>query len=412
MAVAPASSLGRSVLLKAALKFQEQLPAAWWAWWNLDLLRSEDYVQEPFIPAGTDKAMRLPALAETAFGAYAKSLEKQLLAAADLPETRWAAQALLPRLETLAAEYPHYGWLPYRRAKLLLALGDTAAALPTLRPIIRQKSSEYWAWQLLAETLKPTDTAAALACYYRAAQCSSEEMYLGRVRENLAGMLHGAGHFGLAQVQLQQLAQGKQAEGLLVSYASRQLMEQPWFAAAYPADKVTHAALLDAADAAAYGDLPWQPVVLQEILEMTTEKPARARLLPAGHHARSLTVKLKKYPWLKKLVLGTPLQVRCESVKGFMQVVQLAARPGGQPWDVRPTPKPEPIHTATREFSGTLRIQEAGFGFVENVFVPARLIAKHNWQAGQRLRGTAITQFDQKKGQDGWVLQRAETVVE
>ena len=335
--VAVRPSLGRSVLLKAVLKFQEQLPAAWWAWWNLDLLRPEDYVKEPFTPPGEAKAIGLPALAETAFGAYAKSLEKQLLAATpDRPETRLAALALLPRLEALATEHPHYGWLPYRRAKLLLALGDTAAALPTLRPIVRQKSNEYWAWQLLAETLKPTDAAAALACYYRAAQCPSEELYLGKVRENLAAMLHGAGHFGLAQEQLRRLAQGKQAEGLAVSYTARLLMGQPWFAEVYAADKPTHSTLLDLAEQTTYGDLPWQPVVLQFIGPETPEKPAMARLLPAGEAARPLSVPLKKYQWLQKLPLGSPLQVRTETAAERPKIVQLAQRSEGQQWDTLP----------------------------------------------------------------------------
>ncbi len=409
--VVAAASTGRSVLLKAALKFQEQLPAGWWAWWNLDLLRPEDYVKDSFTPKGADKAIRLPALTETAFGAYAKSLEKRLNPAlGDLAAARPEAQALLPRLEELAAQHPGYGWISFRRAKLLLALGDTAAALPTLLPLVRQKSGDYWAWQLLAETLRPTDGQAALACYYRAAQCPSEEMYLGKVRETLAGMLHGAGYLGMAQEQLRRLAQGKQAEGLQVSYAARQLMGQPWFAAAYPANKPAHLALLDAADAAAYGDLPWQPVVLQSISEQTSERPAMAHLLPAGN-ARPMGVPLKKYRWLQKLPLGSPLQMRLEPGAGRPRVVQLATRADGQLWDVRPTPRPEPATApVTREFRGELQVKADGFGFVDGVFVPAKLIATNHWQTGQHLHGTAASQFNQKKGRDGWVADRAEAI--
>lgn len=149
-------------------------------------------MKDLFTPADTGKSIRLPAVAENAYGAYAKSLEKRLaLTNGAAAEVRQEAQNLLPRLEELTAQHPDYGWIPYRRAKLLLALGDTAAALPTLRPIIRQKSGEYWAWQLLAETLRPTDAAAALACYYRAAQCPSDEIYLGKLRETLGSVNSG-----------------------------------------------------------------------------------------------------------------------------------------------------------------------------------------------------------------------------
>lgn len=419
LSLAPVASLGRSLLLQTALKFKEQLPAEWWAWWNFELLRPEDYVKELFTPADTGKPMRLPALAETAYGAYAKSLIKRLtptdkmtgvfgqsIQAQLQADTRLEAQALLPRLEELSTSHADYSWLGYYRAKLLVALGDIVAALPTLLPLVRQKSGEYWAWQLLAETLRSTDSAAALACYYRATQCSSEEMYLGRVRETLAGLLHGAGHFGLAQEQLRRLTQAKQAEGKQPPYTAKQLMGQPWFAEVYPVDKALPAALLAGAETAAYGDLPWQPVVLQEMIAATAEKPARVRLLPGGRNARALTVRLKKYPWLAKAELGTPLQVRCEPVNGFEQVVQLAARPAGAPWDTRPAPRPETGPTTTRDFDGILRVQDKGFGFVNDIFVPARLISQNNWTAGQRLQGTAISQFDQTKGKEGWVLDK------
>ena len=204
----------------------------------------------------------------------------------------------------------------------------------------------------------------------------------------------------------------KQAEGKQPSYAVQQLMGQPWFAEVYPADKSVHNALLAAAETAAYGDLAWQPVVLQELIAATAEKPARARLLPAGRSARPLTVKLKKYPWLNKQPLGTPLQVRCELVNGFLQAVQVALRPDGQTWDVRPTPRPEPINVPTREFDGPLRVQTAGFGFVTDVFIPTHFIVKHGWQTGQRLKGTAVSQFDQKRGKDGWIVKQVEALAE
>ena len=142
------------------------------------------------------------------------------------------------------------------------------------------------------------------------------------------------------------------------------------------------------------------------MIAATAEKPARVRLLPGGRNARALTVRLKKYPWLAKAELGTPLQVRCEPVNGFEQVVQLVGRPAGAPWDTRPTPRPEPGPSTTRDFDGILRVQDRGFGFVNDVFVPARLISQNNWTAGQRLQGTAISHFDQTKGKEGWVLDK------
>jgi|GEM_PF-2584178 len=356
VAVAPEASRGRSVLLQMALKFKDFLPAGWWQWWNLDLLLPEDFKANSFTPAGESKAVQQPALAETAHGAYVRQLIKRLKEVGNLASSsvetmsattiavRAEAADLLPRLEQLAEAHPEYNWMGFHRAKLLVALGgDLAGTLAALLPVVRRKSTEFWAWSLLGETLCPTDRATALACYYKASTCRSEEMYLGKVRETLANLLREAGHLSEAQLQLRLMVKAKEAEGLRPSYAVSQLITQAWFLADYSGEQRQAAALrqawLESAEQAAYGDLPWQPVVLQYVSEETPEKPAKARLLPAADgsgEAKPLAVPLKNYRWLGKLAAGTPLQIRSENVAGRLKVVQLKPRPDGQPWDVWP----------------------------------------------------------------------------
>jgi hypothetical protein len=457
---------GRSCLLQAALKFQEQLPTTWWDWWNLKLLRPEDFQKESFTPAGASKAIRLPALAESAYGAYAKSLLKRLSGGANA-SARAEAEALLPQLETLAAEHPDYGWIGYRRAKLLVALGDAAAALPMLRQLVRQKSTEYWAWQLLGETLRPTDAEGALACYYRAAQCPADDMYLGRLRETLAGLLHTAGHLGEAQQQLRQLAQACQNEGKTLPAAARALAAQSWYTENHELSKSVAANLLAAAEVAAYGDLPWQFVALQYIGDELPDKPAQVRLLVAGENARPLSVPLRKYRWLSKLPLGTPLQVKCESVAGRPKVILLQKRLAGTLWDVvhaqvavitgvSPdkvriffTAAPgqygaiqvagtdlgclqpgdsvqvrlqarekdgvvrytvlaaEPTTAAApanvcRSFKGPLRLHAKGFGFADNIFLPPHIITQWGLVEGAEVKGLAALTHNRAKNKDEW----------
>jgi hypothetical protein len=135
-------------------------------------------------------------------------------------------------------------------------------------------------------------------------------------------------------------------------------------------------------------------------------------LLPAGN-ARLISVPLKKHRWLQKLPLGSPLQMRLEPGAERPCVVQLIARTDGQLWDVRSASRPEPVVAATtRKFNGVLRVQTAGFGFVEDIFVPLHLINKSGWQTGQQLRGTAVSRFDQKKNKDGWVVKQADSVAD
>lgn len=488
--VAPEASRGRSVLLQMALKFKEFLPVGWWAWWDLDLLMPEDFKTDSFTPAGTSKAVQQPALVETACGACVRQLIKRIEQPAGMSafaasiattmgtQAREEAAVLLPRLEQLAEAHPEYNWMGFHRAKLLVALGgDLAGALAALLPVVRRKSTEFWSWSLLGETLCPTDKDTALACYYKASTCRSEEMYLGKVRETLANLLREAGHLGEAQLQLRLLVKGKEAEGLRPSYAVSQLITQAWFLADYSGEQRQTVALrqawLENAEQAAYGDLPWQPVVLQFISEETLEKPAMVRLLPAsaGEEVRPLSVPLKKYRWLGKLPAGAPLQVRSESVASRLKVVQVKERAEGKPWDVVPAQiavvsgitadkaraffsiRPGlngaiqlaesklvevspgdavrvrlqarvkegitrhfvlaaeltvevPDASVCREFKGPLRMHAKGFGFADNIFLPAQLINQRGWQEGETITGRAVLSHNKLKNKDEWSAAR------
>lgn len=448
-------SEAHSALLKATLYLKEKAcPLKLLLTYPLlDALRLEDYQSEEY------DGRQQKSLAEMAFMALAREL------AAEANQFQPEITAFLPQLEKTIARLPAAQWLPFFKVKLQLSSGDASAALPTLLPIVRQKSGEFWAWNLLAETLEATDPTAALACLYRASTCGSEEKFLGKVRLKLAHLLTDS-HPGEAHWQLSKVQAAYAAEGWPIKGAALPLAEQLKDHPAAPAEAARRE-WLALAEHTTYGDLPWQPVVLQFISEETAERPAMVRLLLAGDRAKPISVLLKKYRWLQKLPVGTPLQIRTELVADRNKVVQLVARPEGQLWDtlpsyvavingftpdknlaffsVRPglsgafrpaefhisdlavgdavhlrlqtkTKDGEPIHYALaversnatpdsrvyRHFSGSLQVLNAGFGFADDVFLPAPLIAQHGWQPGDTVSGRAVLQHNKKRNKDGW----------
>lgn len=319
-------SEAHSALLKATLHLKEKacplklllaspLP---------DMLRPEDYQGEEY------QGKKQMPLAEQTYMALAR----ELLAEASQRQADIAA--FLPQLDAAIARQPGYQWLPFFKAKLQLSSGDPAAALPTLLPVVRQKSTEFWAWNLLAETLEPTDSATALACLYKASACGSEEKFLGKLRLKLARLLAST-HPGEARWQLDKAQATYAAEGWSLKGESLLLASQLAKYLAAPAEAARRE-WLALAEQTTYGDLPWQPVVLKSIVPSTPEKPGRGYLLAATPEAYSLNVSLGgKYSWLQKLPFGSPLQVRSQSVAGRTSVVQLKKRPEGQLWDTLPS---------------------------------------------------------------------------
>ena len=450
-----APSKARSILLQAALKHKQAVTTEWLSWWNLEGLRPEDWQLEEF------NGRRPPmTLAEQALGAVTRCL------LSSHPPDAAAISQFLPQFDAAIERLPAAQWLPYYKAKLQLRVhAELAVVLPLLLPIVRQKSTEFWAWHLLAETLEATDSAAALASLYRATTCGSEEKFLGKVRLKLASLLADT-HPGEARWHLEKAHATYAAEGWSLKGEGQRLAVR---LAAHPAAPAEAARRewLALAEQTTYGDLPWQPVVLQRLTEETAERLATAFLLPTGAEARPWRVPLRKYRWLQKLALGSPLQVRGEEVAGHPRVVQLAHRPDGQPWDVVPATvavltslkldkslaffavRPgltgsfhpadfnlvdvvagealqlrlqtrekagetwqqvlaaqrtaaTPDARVCRDFAGALSLHDAGFGFADNVFVPATLLQPHGWPAGTLVAGRAVLQFNKKKGKDDW----------
>lgn len=453
-----------SALLKATVQLKEKSsPLPFLLTFGPGFLRPEDFVGEEF--QGRQQA----ALAQQVFMGIARELSTAPLNTEATQSYHAHIVSFLPKLGQIIEQYPAYQWLPYFKAKLQLRVGDTASALPTLLPVVRQKSGEFWAWQLLVETLSATDPAAALACLYRATTCRTEEKFLRGLRLKLATQLADE-HPGEARWQLQKAEEVTKAEGWPVR--GEMLMLQLQLASHAPApDAAARRQWLALAEQTAYGDLPWQPVVLQYIREATTDKPAQVRLLPTGPGAKPLSVPLKRYPWLSKSAPGTPMQVRTEQAADYQRVVQLEARPEGKAWDVVPvqvavltgftpdrtlaffTVQPslsgafrpadfqqpdlalgdtvevrlnsqqkegETKHFALtvaptnapadsricRDFSGAIKILDAGFGFADNVFLPAALITQHSWQQGDTVSGRAVIHHNRKKGKDEWNVVR------
>jgi hypothetical protein len=455
LVLSEAPSKARSILLQAGLKHKQAVTVEWLTWWNLASLRPEDWQLEPF--NGRKPPMTL---AEQALGAAARSL------LGSNPPNPTAINQWLPQFDTAIERLPAAQWLPYYKAKLQLrTYAELTAVLPLLLPIVRQKSTEFWAWHLLAETLEATDPAAALACLYRATTCGSEEKFLGKVRLKLAGLLADS-HPGEARWHLEKAQASYAAEGWNLKGEGQRLAVR---FAAHPAAPAEAARRewLALAEQTTYGDLPWQSVVLQRITEETADRPATALLLPSCTPAQPWRVPLRKYRWLQKLAIGSPLQLRGEEMAGRPRVVQLARRPEGQPWDVLPAEiavltsvKPDqsvaffvvrpglsaflrpadfdltsvaagevlqlrllarekagetwqqvlaaertsasPDTRVCRDFTGALRLHDAGFGFADNVFVPAALLQPHGWPADTPVTGRAVLQFNKKKGRDDW----------
>jgi len=159
-------------------------------WWDPDNLRDEDFTQNR-TPSGE---------------VYDSPVEHVIKALGHVSKLEMSDDQVATAsgfIKENYQRYPEQKWFPYYLSLYLNKVGEYEEALELLTPIAREKSSEFWAWQHLADCFE-NDSGKQLACLSRAILCPvKEDVFLSNVRVSLADALLAQGHTGQAKHQLE-----------------------------------------------------------------------------------------------------------------------------------------------------------------------------------------------------------------
>lgn len=365
-----------SFLLKAFLKSNKEWMrfTDFVEWWGLEHLRPEDYLPEE-MPDGK-KTM---ALAEQAAIACARKL-------AEPPAYREKVEAFLPVLDRLIQEHPEYQYPPYYKGKLLLAIGDTDNVFSAFLPFARKKQSEFWVWELLAETFPASDVRHA-ACLCRALLCRTEPKFLGKVRAKLAEWLLSNQYPAEAKTELEAIAAVYQAENWRLPAEVQARMQQDWYrqSTALPDNRGLYQQFQDLAEEILFGDMPEEVVVADFV---NRDKDVLYFVGEDGKHGS-----LKYGKRLRNVRIGDLLLVRFsgEARDDRYQIYTIQPAPG------------ETVSGLRRTFEGILSVRNGQpFGFVDDVFVEPEMVQKNLLSNGQHIKGECILSWNKKQGKMTW----------
>jgi hypothetical protein len=408
--------------------------------WGIEHLRSEDFAA--YKPEGKDESY--PALAEKVGMALGKSIKgiKHSAIPAEL-DPAWVSTVL----GQLMQKFPDQMWLAYHHAKSLLLSGSPESARAALLPIVRAKSSEFWAWSVLGDTFGE-GTPDRLACLSRALLCKGQDMvYLKAVVRHLhaelvmAGETVAATRLDLPQGEVNTPAIIRELTPVLEKYAP-------------------------AADDIVFQDLPWLDAIVSGRVEPEADIKGNVFLLVrSGNGQTEVRVGMRKFTCLEKARLGSPVAVRMVTVDQRERVVDARVREG-QPWDLVPEyagvvkhvnhekgllaiavgvdvttlahfdrfpevrawvagdivaarcrkvqqgalpvlvsvrrAETTPSNTFCRSYSGHLTLLDSGSaGFVGDVYVPGSLI-KSQPEPEMSCQGLSVLETNPKTGKRGW----------
>ncbi len=361
-------------------------------WWNLENLRSEDYLNEEF------KGKRMMAIAEQAYIAYAKkliageftdSLSQQKQVDKD------KIQAFLPKLDTLIEKHPDYLYPAYFKAKLLLSLGDKDSMLSALLPFAKLKKNDFWVWDVLAEAFS-SDEEKVFACYCRALSCKGPAEMLVKVRQKMAHMLIQRKEYSAAKTEIELITQARIEQGYKLPNEIVNWQSEEWYkkSQASKSNSDFYKGFIATAEAIIFSD------VLEEIVLVEFVNSDKKILNFIASDEKFGFFKYDRF--IAKVNVGDTLKVRFKvGVNGELFQVYTASAS-------------EDVEFKNRFFKnlqGIIQKKEGqSFGFVDDVFVHPSIIKKHLLDSGTNVKCSAIKSFNREKKRWGWKVVEIEVI--
>lgn len=354
-------------------------------WWGFDNFSSQDYLSEEF------KGKKIMSIVEQAYIAYSKKLlegETKEVEGIILPKAidKTKIKEFLHKLDFIIENHPEYQYPPYFKAKLLLALGDEKEVLTNFIPFAKKKRNDFWVWELLADTFEPEDER-KIACLCKALSLKTPDEFLINTRQKLTEILIKQNKFKEAKTEIEKILWIRKDNNWKIPKQITEWTKQSWYKSnqSQKDNFSFYKQYRRIAEEILFGDIPEETVVIvfvnknKSIINFVKDKSKHGFFSYSG--------------MFEKPEIGDLISVRFngEAQNEFYKVLSIKKASS------------EKTCNAIKEFQGNLRMKEtASFGFVEDVFIEPRLVAKNELNKNDLIKGKSILSFNKKKNEWGW----------
>lgn len=273
-----------------------------------------------------------PGLAEKTIQLVAKSLLNQ--------STLQDILELMPALDVALSRIHDNIWLYYYKAKLLLKTGNYNEAEQFLKPVVKMKRTEYWAWALMGDIYKDTSLDKAISCYCKALLCPTEEKFLVNTRVSLGKLLLQNGLKSEAKREFVKSIETRKEKGYGLGSDLTQIEQEDWFTSISSQGNNTkyYSEHIHLAEEILFADLPWFDANVGEDYVLS-DAPCVNRIkiyFKTLSIVNDTSVKEKQHKIYERFKRGDPVQIKAEKKEGKWQVYIIEKRDHGKKWDVFP----------------------------------------------------------------------------
>lgn len=354
-------------------------------WWGLNNFLPEDFKSEE------NNGKKIMSIVEQAYIAYSKKLLEGEFLDIDKRQrivNKDKIQSFLNKLDIIIDEHPEYQYLPYFKAKLLLAIGNTENALSEFLPFAKKKKNNFWIWQALAEFFSD-DKEKQFACYCKALSLNTPDEYLVKIRAQFAELLIKKNLFNEAKTEIENIILTRQKKGWSIPTQIKEWTKQTWFisSTAYSNNNELYLKHLTIAEKLLYINIPETFIVVNFI--------NKEKKIVYFINTKKEIGFFNYSNLIENPSIGDVLKARLVKInnEGLFKAYEIKQANHGE------------ANELIIEVEGQLTINNKGFGFVNNnTFVPKELIIKYNLSNNLKIKGQAMLSFDKKKNQFGWKM--------
>lgn len=297
--------------------------------WDLNNLTREDYA-----PYKADNGKLYPSIAEkviqhAAKDALSRNIEDDM-------------KYILPYIDEAIDAFPENFWLTYYKSKLLLGIGKNRQAYEFALSVVKAKLNDYWAWDLLAETLVNNDVEKAFGCYSKALSCKSDEKFLANVRMKFADLLLQKSLYSEAKYEIDQAIKSREQEGWKLTESQQQYQVAEWYkkTTATKDNRDFYKQYTAIAEALLFDSLPWLNASLGNTFTTLKNPDKLKRKIYVSLDNQSTPIEIsvseRRYPF-KYMGIGSGLKIKGEyDVEKRFQIYLIESRDDAQEWDVFP----------------------------------------------------------------------------
>lgn len=297
--------------------------------WGLNNLTHEDY--EPF---QADNGKSYPSIAEKVIQHAAKdALSKKIV-----DDMRY----MLTYIDNAIDAFPENFWLIYYKAKLLLGVGENREAYEFAISIAKAKLNDYWAWNLLAETLIDTDAEKAFSCYSKALLCKTDEKFLANVRMKFADLLIQKSFYSEAKYEIELAIKSREQEGWKLTENQLQYQSAQWYQSTMASknNQDFYKKYIIIAETLLFDSLPWLKASLGNTFTTANnpDKPKRKIYVKLDNQSTPIEIAIseKRYPF-KSIEKDSGLKIKGEyDLEKRFQVFIIESRENTSKWDIFP----------------------------------------------------------------------------